>query len=741
MTCLWPAKRVPSVLATFAAISTVASPLLPIARGQEFTSPPLDALTSWIGNSYGGGEKWVQQDIHAMAVLPDGTVYTNVGWDEAGGNAGEYRDGALIRYARHTHGWGNTGGDAVAANAQFVYLDMAVGNESGHLKDPSTWPPKGSTWLGISRRQRADLSQGAPFEGGKGGKGDSLVGCFLVVAEVSDHSKAALPGICANEHQLYVADPTSSQVKVFDAGTMQPIASWEIDRTGPMALDAVGRVWMLQTKSDTTPARLVCFDPRGAERPLVFPFAPKMEPVAFCFASNGHLLVADDGPTQQVRNFSVRGTALVESGAFGEPGGIASGKPGAFGDRKLNHVTALGCDAKDNLYLAQDAQSGGGGTVLESYRLTDGVLNWRLFGLTFVDMADLDPGSDTDVFTKEEHFHLDYTQPAGREWSYAGYTIGRFRYPEDPRLHLWSAGAWVRRIGGQPVLFVNDMNAERLQVYRFAPGTDGEVAIPSGLLAKSHLKETDAWPPHQPKRGEWIWRDANGNGAFDANEYATNSGGADAPAAQGWWVDQQGGVWLATETKGVRYLPCQGVDLHGNPEWEFASMQTFLHPDGFHEVKRLRYDSTADTLYLGGTTTEDRNQHWKPMGPVLARYDGWLHGARTLRWRVTLPYATGASGHESCEPMGFDVAGDFVFVPYTGASKDKGVKTGRVEIFRASDGNAVGHIEPGAAVGEIGLQDIRECLTAHHRADGEYIVLLEDDYRSKVVMYRLKGLK
>ena len=91
--------------------------------------------------------------------------------------------------------------------------------------------------------------------------------------------------------------------------------------------------------------------------------------------------------------------------------------------------------------------------------------------------------------------------------------------------------------------------------------------------------------------------------------------------------------------------------------------------------------------------------------------------------------------------MGFDVAGDFIFAPDTGASKKDGVKTGRVEIFRTSDGRAAGHVEPGEEVGEIGLQDIRETLTAHYRPGGEYIVLLEDDYKSKVVMYRLKGLK
>jgi len=40
-----------------------------------------------------------------------------------------------------------------------------------------------------------------------------------------------------------------------------------------------------------------------------------------------------------------------------------------------------------------------------------------------------------------------------------------------------------------------------------------------------------------------------------------------------------------------------------------------------------------------------------------------------------------------------------------------------------------------------GQQDLRETLTAHRRADGEYVVLMEDDFKSKIVMYRLKALK
>jgi hypothetical protein len=167
-------------------------------------------------------------------------------------------------------------------------------------------------------------------------------------------------------------------------------------------------------------------------------------------------------------------------------------------------------------------------------------------------------------------------------------------------------------------------------------------------------------------------------------------------------------------------------------------MQSFAAPPEFRQVKRVRYLPETDTLFLAGTTDEHKNQHWKPSGPVIARYDGWLKGGRKLAWRTVLPYVSGSSGHTSCEPMGFDIAGDFIFVPYTGASKPNKVKHGRVEIFRAGNGSSVGHIEPSEDVGEIGLQDIRECLAAHRRADGEFIVFLEDDYKSKVVMYRIK---
>ncbi len=97
-------------------------------------------------------------------------------------------------------------------------------------------------------------------------------------------------------------------------------------------------------------------------------------------------------------------------------------------------------------------------------------------------MADVDAESNADGFTKGEHFHLDYGKGGGAEADYVGYTMGYGRHAQDPRIHLWSGGAWVRHIGAKRILLVNDMNAQHLQAYRFAAETDGEIAIPCGFL-------------------------------------------------------------------------------------------------------------------------------------------------------------------------------------------------------------------------------------------------------------------
>lgn len=745
-------------------------------------SEKLPAKVTWIGNSYpGGAGKHVPQDIDALCVTPDGRVFSNTFWEEGGGNVTEFKDGKVLGNAGHTHGWGATGGKSIACNSKYLFIGCRMENEGGGLNDLSTWPPKGKTWLGISRRPLDDIRKPAPFEGGKGGKGDTLKESFLVVAEVDDTKDVQdLPGLAADEKRLYVSCPSENCIKIYDAETMAKTGEWKIERSGPMALAKDGTLWMLRMKTATETARLVHLDGKGQMQPGYVAFSASENPINVSTAPNGNFFLPDQGPSQQIH--------IVEKGGTGSPiknglkGGIFSTKSvlppdptqegadggftrhehdivgpaykevpvGSFSDLRFNNPSAVAFDAQGNFYIANRGSTGGGSTVLESYD-AQRKLRWRLFGLNFVDMADVDPLDDTKIYTKEERFSYDYTKTGTDAWKYEAYTVNPWANPQDPRIHIWSAGAWVRRhttnapnpiLKDIGLLFVNDMNAEYLQVYGGLPSllrdakgenpkwfehpTNGLFLV--ALFSKRHIKDADHWRPNQPEKGEWIYQGA-GTSKYDSRE-------TDAPSAQGWWVDDNCGVWLATEKQGVHYFPCE---VKNNlPNWSYATMQTFPHLKEFDEVKRVRYDVRTDTLYLGGTRGEDKNQHWKPMGPVIARYDNWLRGNKKLRWQITAPYQKGSQGHESCEPMGFDVAGDYIFVPYTGAGKQIGYKTGHIEVFRADTGQNVGWMEPGADIGEIGLQDIRECLRAYQRKDGEYIVFLEDDYKAKILMYRWK---
>ena len=187
--------------------------LLPACGASE--SRLLAATTSWVGNSFGGGKRWVQQDIQAMVVTEDGTVYCNVPWDEAGREVGIYKDGDVIGIAQHTHGWGYDGGSAIALNQKYVFIAQRVGNEGGNLKGTNTWPPKGLSWYGVSRRLRADVTRGAPFSGGKGGQGDTLKGCFLVVIEAPEKAEGGIAGLCADEHRLYVSCAGTNEIRIY----------------------------------------------------------------------------------------------------------------------------------------------------------------------------------------------------------------------------------------------------------------------------------------------------------------------------------------------------------------------------------------------------------------------------------------------------------------------------------------------------------------------------------------------
>ena len=695
---------------------------------------PLSYTTSWLGNSFGGADapgqprKHIPLAVDGLFVLPDGTSFSNSGWDEDGGEVGIFKNGDIIGNAAHTHGWGYTGGTEVAANSHYFYFSQTVNSEDGGLVAADTWPVKGVNWYGISRRTHDGSA--APFPGGFGGHGDTLKGAFLRVGETLADAKMAITGLAADSRHLYLSNAAVGEVAVYNPDTMARLSGWPLPRPGRIALAADGTLWIIQ-QGDAAHATQILHR-TGDGKPLGESITDIAHPSALCIDNTGRLLVADDGPAQQIRIYDVHGPHPRLVGTRGVTGGIFAGtgpQIGRDGPGRFNHLTGVGSDAAGNLYVASNGSVDGGGTVLESYAPT-GKRNWRLLGLEFIDTVDADPVSDgQDIYTKEEHFTLDYAKTLpGSEWNYTGYTVDRFRFPDDPRLHSTPTSAFTRRIQGQLFLFTTDMVADKLTISRFDVTTHGEIAIPAGCFAKRH--EKGDWPPNQPERGEWIWRDTNGDGAMQAGEYLSRL--SDTPDSWGWCVDSRGDVWQATAQEGLRHFPCGGLDEHGCPRYSYATMQSIPMPPDFTELCRIEYRPETDTMFLAGYTHDHTHLggEWGAVGTEVLRYDGWSAGSRQPALRIMLP----SDGKKDAQLFikAMSIAGDYLFAGEIRSPE-------RIFVYNIHTGAFLGTMQPGAAVGKgTGWIDTPYGVRAIQRSNGEYEIFVEDDLDAKVILYRWK---
>ncbi len=677
-------------------------------------TPVTSYKTSWIGNTFGGGDKWVQNNIEAMYVAPNGKVYTNSIWDEAGREAGIYQDGDVIGALKDTHGWGRVGGKAITANSKYVYIAMQQGSVGQIDKD---YPSEGTKWYCVRRYDLA--GEPAPFTAGRGWDKSMLI--------VSNQN--AVTGLAITDKELYVSDAADNRVRVYNTDTMKEIRSFNVARPRGMTVDGKGNLWIIQSKVGNSPAKIVHYSPTGKQLPAEI--TDIVEPSAIALDHQGRLLIADNGPRQQMLTYNIQDQP-TQVATFGSQGGVYGGVPGEVKDLKLYGLTGVGTDTTGNIYINSNGFNTSG-TDLRKFS-PSGKLVWQLLGLIFVDNADADPKTDgIDLFTKQEQFLMDYSKPAGKQWTYKAYTVNPFKYPQDPRLHTSPDGTWVRRIQGKPFVFLTDMYESFLQIYRFNPEKDGKIAIPAGMFVGTRGGGGQSikgdWPPYQPEKGEWIWRDRNGNGLFEKNEYDQSE---DYPFIGGWWVDNQGDVWKTLRTHdgiGIRHYPLQGLDDHGNPIYTYSSMQKQKTPSFFTDLRRVEYIPETDTMYLSGFTVDHPpvGDDTKVVGSEIARFDNWSQGNSNPRWRVVIPHDT--TGKREVLTASMSVAGDYVFAVT--------VKTAEVYVYNAKTGDFVINFKPGPEVAnESGWIDIPYGIRAFRRANGEYLVFVEENWKAKVIVYR-----
>ena len=720
---------------------------------------PLNYTTTWFGNTFGGdwaGDhgtpiKHVQQHIDGAFVTADGTVLANSGWDEGGIDCGAYKNGDLIgRLEFGAGGWGRDGGDAVTANDRYIYAAMVQrhsGNRGNPNKLPSD-PPEKSTWYCIYRFLRGDGGspiRPAPWPGGYGWSGAMLV---------INTDLGPVHGVAVDKNgRLYVSDTPENTIKVFDANTMEHGGSWRLDRPGQITVAPDGTLWIKQVADAVHLPRIVHVSTTGAILPGVVTFPAAMEPAGFCIDDENQLYVADSGPQSNIKIYSLAklaGSPTLTSGTFGTSGGLFSVTPGQIkipvtpGQIKTGSFyrpVAVGSDSDGHLYVCSNTAAFGAGGTIESFDPRTGRRSpaWPkpLYGLLWLDSSDADPASEADIYSGDKHFTFDYANPTpGAGWTFKGLTCNLVKYPQDARLPTHegtaSASVFARRIHGRLLLYLTDQYSGALRIYRFNAATDGEVAIPCGYVAREHIKpspDKTEWPPHQPAKGGWIWRDANGDGAFDAGEYEQPSAGTDAGWDWGLSVDSQGTIWSVRSNGTIHRLPLQGLDANGSPIYSFAAQQTMKAPDFVTELMRAEYQPETDTLYLAAYTKEHPHTggEWGTLGTEIISIPDWSAGSRTPRWRTVLPN----DWSKTLFTKSMCIAGDYVFAT-EGRLPD-------IHVYRAATGEEAGVLTPGPEVGRRGGWVDMTCgIRAFKRANGEYVVIEEEDGFIKNLVYRWK---
>lgn len=675
-------------------------------------SSEITYTTSWLGNTIGNGKLRVQNNIEGMYVKDDGTIYTNSYWDEAGSEAGIYKDGKPIFILEDTHGWNRLGGKAITVDNKYIYIAMSQGGMDQTKED---YPPKDQIWYCV---RRYDLKgKPAPFE-----KGNGWDKSMLITSKSNQ-----VTGLATVDNKLFVSNAGENIVRVYNTETMEELNRFTLTNPGHITVDKKGSLWIIENQKSGTSGKIVNYSQTGKKLPQEIIDIDK--PSALAIDNRGRLLVGENGINQQLLIYNINNQP-VRVDSFGDKKGIFGGVPGEVKTSKLYGITGVGTDSKGNIYINNNGFNKSG-TDLRKFS-PSGQIQWQLLGLIFVDNADTDPQTDgVNLFTKQEQYVMDYSKPAGKQWTYKAYTVNPFKYSQDPRLHTSPDGTFVRRIQGKPFLFLTDMFGGFLQIYRFQPNTDGKIAIPAGMFVGTNNEGksiTGNWPPYQPEKGEWIWRDINGNGAFEKNEYDSSE---DYPYMGGWWVDSKGDVWKTLRIKdGIRRYPLQGIDNKGNPIYSYSSMQKIKTPSIFNDLRRIEYFPETDTMYLSGFTIEHPafGDDTGVVGSEIVRFDNWSRGNPTPKWRTVVPYDT--SGQRKVSTAAMSIAGDYVFAVT--------VKTAEVYVYKAATGELVKKMSPGPEVGnKSGWVDIPYGIRAFRRANGQYLVFVEENWQGKVLVYQL----
>jgi len=486
-------------------------------------------------------------------------------------------------------------------------------------------------------------------------------------------------------------------------------------------------------------------------------------PTGLAFDKTGRLWVADNGPDQNFKIFSVTaGEEPVRVDTFGETGGVFAGAvKGRLGPKRFWGVRGVGFGDDGQIIVGCSGIpcQTQGGTDIRWFDPTGTTMNHQAIG-TFMHVADFDPASDgRDLYASAVRYEMDYTRPPGESWSYAAVTLDPFRFPEDPRLFMPLETAYVRWIGGRKFLFCTSMHLRYLAVFRFEEGS--EIAIPAAffyLLDDGQGKDWakglyPTWTAAEHPRLRYMWVDADGDGRPAAGEFSEFE--VANQYSKAYDVDADGNLWMGGgmseyssywKAGGIWVLPCLGLDANGVPRYDAAQVARLGVPPALldpldHEISRaptrVRYQKETDTLLLAAGF----DSYFPQRVYVI---DGFRHAPNPTRrclidlgydqngaWAIRLDQGTAEMSLPSC--LAADA--EYLYVAYLDGGRDEHVR-GEVTVYDLRDGHEVGWLKPTADTNfTCGATDLLVGLQVVKRADGSRVICLEDNGGGKVMVY------
>ena len=479
----------------------------------------------------------------------------------------------------------------------------------------------------------------------------------------------------AGKGGLLVLVLRNGDIQIRAPHNMALLSTFSLPGATGVAIDSKSTLWML------VHGKIIHCDQAGA---VLAGSIDKLEnPVAISIDKTDRMLVCDNGKRQQILCYQLSAHPQLK-GEFGRRGGLRAGTPGKMAPNKFFGLRGAGADDAGNLYVGMCfGPNPNSPTVIRSLDPA-GKLRWEVSKYAWVTAFCFDPKSDgTVIYGPEEIFSFEPSQPPGKGWKAQAITLDAIRYPNDPRIKGTNAcSTELRHVKGRRLLYLMGQIAGGFDLYAFEPA-------PSQI----------------------------------AHHVGRITGGGFA-----WSVDANGGIWRGQgPRRTIWHYEFEKWSPAGTPV--FKSPVHYQVPDIFTEVARAHYVSETDTLYIGGYTRLTKKKSWGLVGAVLARYDDWTGGSPKLRWTIDLPL----DGH-GFPPKAFDVAGDYIFtVPVYPTNGKNAVVT----VFDVADGAKADTMSPGAAVGHnSGWIDMIHAIHAFRRSTGDYLVLVEDDWRGKNIVYQ-----